>query len=370
MIEDYDDPVDALAELFAEPDPDPDPRFVDRLESRLRVAHAEQNRTPVTVGPRWGRLVGLAAIAVMVLAAATTGLLYRDRSVSSALEMSDASGVSLTLPDGSTVEDPADGFELPDGTLIIIRVGGSAVIDDVVLDEGSVVTVRDGALVTEAEVDLATAPAPRDQAPLPDNDVASPTTAPTVPPDRGQQPGNVPQPTDGRPVAPGPTAKPPPPSEPGRPPGPGLPNDPLGPPVTIEPGPIGPPVSVPPPIPAPPPADSVAPPGVPPAAGQTLPVGLRVNRHGRTHSVKVAWSSGSSSSADWRAVVIRSTSDAPPQWPAAGATVIVGESPAGRPDSAVDAVPPDAMVAKYKVVIVDRAGAVVASSVVQTVNMG
>jgi len=397
--EDYDDPIDALAELFAEPDPGPEPRFVELLESRLRVAHAEKNRVPATVGPRWGRLVGLATVAAVVLAAATAGLVYRDRSVSSALEMSDASGVSLTLPDGSRIDDPADGFELPNGTVIVIRIGGSAVIDDVVLNEGAVVTVRDGALVTDAEVDLAAAPV-ADQAPVPDNAVASPTPAQPGAPDQNQQPGIGPKPSDVRPLPPvdepGPAAAPSLPSDPGvspmPPPRPTLPTDtfgppmtiepnpigppitilpgPIVPPITIEPGPIGPPVSGPPPMPVPPPADTIAPPRIAPPPGLTVPVGLRVSRHGHTHRVKVVWSSGSAATADWRAIVIRSTAATPPQWPAAGATVVVGESPSGGPGSAVDDVPPDAMVARYQVVLVDRGGAVVASSVVQTVNLG
>jgi len=391
--EDYDDPIDALAELFAEPDPGPEPRFVELLESQLRVAHAEQNRAPATFGPRWGRLVGLATVAVVVLAAATAGLVYRDRSVSSALEMSDASGVSLTLPDGSTIDDPADGFELPNGTVIVIKIGGSAVVDDVVLGEGAVVTVRDGALVTDAKVDLAAAPVV-DQVPIPGQDVASPTPAQSGSTGQNQQSDIRPEPSDVRPLPPvdepGPPAAP---SDPGRPPmptpRPSLPADPfgplppvkdgptvtiepkpIGPPITSQPGPIGPPVSGPPPMPVPPPADSISPPSIAPAPGLTVPVGLRVSRHGHTHRVKVVWSSGQVPNADWRAIVIRSTATAPPEWPAAGATVVVGESPAGGPGSAVDDVPPDALVARYRVVLIDRIGAVVASSVVQTVNLG
>jgi len=416
----YEDPIDALAELWAEGDPEPDPGFVDRLDSRLRVAHAQRRQTPVIAGRSWGRLAGLVTVAVVVVAAASVSLAYRDGAVSSALEMSDASGVTLTMPDGSTVDDPADGFELPNGTVIVIKIGGSAVIDDVILEEGAVVTVQDGALVTDTTIDLAGPPSvdettvdgvgvdPRGSSSVTasdpgDDSQLSPTPTDVRPDPPMGDPGNTMAPTPsgpGRSLEPVPGDSVPPimplPPETGGPavtieprpigppvtiePGPVGPPvtiepGPVGPPVTIEPGPVGPPVTITPgpvgpPVTIEPPSGSVGPPRIAPPPGLTVPVGLRVSRRGHTRQVRVAWTSGSPSTADWRAVVIRSTAATPPTWPVAGATVIVGESPAAVPGSAVDDVPPGAQVARYRVVLVDLSGAVIGASVVQSVNFG
>jgi len=365
----YEDPIDALAELFAEPDPQPAPEFVDRLDAELRIAHAERGRGTAP-SPRWGRLGALASVAAVVLAVATAGLVWNDRSVSSALEMTDAIGVQVTLPDGSTIEDPADGFDLPEGAIIVVSIGGSVTIDDVSLGEGSTVTVRDGSLVTDVVVTTSTAPpaGPSERSDRPDD------TGPVPPPTATNEPPSVssmepPAGEPSRPVRPDdhpgtqPVPEPPLPTD--RPTQPGRdaihpapqPNPQKGgPTVTIEPRPLIPPVTIePPPI-------------VPP--NPSTQVGLSVRRHGRTRRVTLRWSTGPATDALWRSVVIRSSADAPPDWPLGPGMVLLGEAPAGQPGEAVDEVPPGTSVASYRVVLLDSAGGVVARGVVQSVMLG
>ncbi len=369
MSSEYEDPIDALAELFAEPDPEPTPGFVDRLDTELRIAHAERSRTTAP-SPRWGRLGALASVAAIVLAVATAGLVWNDRSVSSALEMTDAIGVQVTLPDGSTIEDPADGFDLPEGAIIVVSIGGSVTIDDVLLGEGSTVTVRDGSLVTDVVVTTSTTPTTEssDRTERRNDDGSMPATtatsepqtmpAPLPPvgePDRPVRPDEHPgdQPVPERPL---PTDRP---TQPGRDaihPAPQPNPQKGGPTVTIEPRPLVPPVTIEPPPIAPP--------------NPSTEVGLSVRRHGRTRRVTLRWSTGPAADARWRSVVIRSSADAPPDWPLGPGMVLLGQAPVGHPGEAVDDVPPGTAVASYRVVLLDAAGGVVARGVVQSVMLG
>ena len=369
MNGEYEDPVDAIAELFAEVDPQPTSEFVDRLETQLRIAHARPGRDAAP-GRGWGRLGGLAAVAVVVLAAATAGLVWNDRSVSSALEMTNAIGVKVTLPDGSTVEDPDDGFDLPEGAVIVVRIGGSVTIDDVSLEEGSTVMVRDGELITEVEIITSTAPPPEptgrlDQpsdaelvpgpadAPEPSASYApSPSIdEPAMPSPRDDPPGKLP-----KPEPPAPAQHPAVPGiDPSRPAPPHNPQK-SGPTVTIEPRPIGPPITI----------ESPSP--VPPAISTEL--GLSVRRHANTRKVVLRWSTGPGIDPQWRTVAIRSSADAQPDWPLGPGSVALGEAPAGTPGHAVDDVPADMAAVSYRVVMLDSAGSVVARGAVQSVILG
>ncbi len=123
-----------------------DPQFADRLEASLRVAHADQRLSPP---PIWRRVAVVAPTLVLLLAVATVVVLARDESPSAALVLTDANNVTIHLPDGSSLTDPVDGFLLVDGAVIEIRDGGSATIDEITVETAGVLTVRDGALVSD-----------------------------------------------------------------------------------------------------------------------------------------------------------------------------------------------------------------------------
>jgi len=355
----HDDPIEALGELFADGDPEPTPGFVDRVEADLRIAHAERdrNRRPA---PAWGRVGALASVAVVVLAVATAGFIWRDRSVSSALELTNARGVVVTLPDGSTVDNPADGFDLPEGTLVVVRTGGSATINDVSLGGGAVVTIRDGALVTAASVTTTVAAVV--SRPANGSRQATATAPPeTVRPTPTATTGPVPTATAG--PVPTATAGPVPTATAG----PVVPVEPVVPPGGEKPPP--------PPLPAnfPHPGPTVAHDGAGPGApiqGSAVDLGLRVRVAGRSHRVDVAWSVGPAADPTWQAVVIRTSGDVVADWPLGPRSVLVGESRGPGRSDAIDEPGPEATVVNYRVVLLDTSGGVVARGVVQTVALG
>ncbi len=350
----HDNPIEALGELLAAVDPEPTPGFVDRVEADLRIAHAERGRrrTPV-----WRRVGALASVAVVVLAVATAGLIWRDRSVSSALELTNATGVVVTLPDGSTVDDPADGFGLPEGTVIAVRSDGSATIGDVSLPGGAVVTIRGGALVTAAAVSTAESAAPSRRP------AGGPTATTTSVPAEIERPtstlstGPVPTESTGavRPVVP---------VEPGIPPGRDKPPHP------------GPPANFPHPEPTVPtggsesgPTASTRPPTGAVNLGEAVDLGLKVRVDGRSHRVEVSWSVGPAADPTWQAAVIRTDGDVVPDWPLGSRSVLVGESRGSGRSDAIDKPGPEAVVVNYRLVLLDASGGVVASGVVQTVPL-
>ena len=151
---DDDHPLEPLARAEVA---DLDAAARDRIEAGLRVQHAAR---PTADGParsprRW--LVAAPAL-VVLLVVVTVALLARDTAPAVALEVRDAMDVVVTLPDGSTVQDPADGFALVDGAVVVIADGGSITIDDVTLPGGTTVTVRDGRLVTDVVATTTTDP--------------------------------------------------------------------------------------------------------------------------------------------------------------------------------------------------------------------
>ncbi len=84
-----------------------DERFADRLEVELRIGHAAARRPRQ---PVWRRVAVLAPALALLVVVATTTLVLRDDTRSAALEITDATGVVVTLPDGTEVADPSDGF--------------------------------------------------------------------------------------------------------------------------------------------------------------------------------------------------------------------------------------------------------------------
>ncbi len=123
-----------------------DERFADRLEASLRVSHAQLRPTRQ---PLWRRLSVAGSVMVVLLVLTSVALLARDEAPSAALVLTNASNVIVHLPDGTSVEDPADGYLLIDGAVIEVRDGGVATIDDVTVDSAALFTVRDGLLVTD-----------------------------------------------------------------------------------------------------------------------------------------------------------------------------------------------------------------------------
>lgn len=145
MTTDDDNPLAALRGEVA-PDSGMDARAADRLEASLRVAHAEQRTTAV---PWWRRSIALAPAAVLIVVAISAALVLRTETPSAALVITDAENVTVVLPGGGVITDPADGFELPEGAVVEIGAAGMVSIDDVVIDEPARFSVVDGALVSD-----------------------------------------------------------------------------------------------------------------------------------------------------------------------------------------------------------------------------
>jgi hypothetical protein len=147
------DPNDPLAPLRGSASAAED-RFVDQLDARLRVRHAADRRPARQ--PLWRRMAVLAPAMVVLLVAASVVMVARDQDPSAALVLTDAANVTVHLPDGTSVDDPADGFELVEGATIEIRDGGMATIDNVTVDVAAILVVRDGELVTDVIVTTTT----------------------------------------------------------------------------------------------------------------------------------------------------------------------------------------------------------------------
>jgi len=166
-----------------------DQGFADRLEASLRVAHADRRRPH---DPIWRRIAVVVPAMVVLLVVASVVVLVRDESPSAALMLTDAHNVTVHLPDGTSVVDPVDGFELLDGAVIEIRDGGSATIDEVIVDTAAVLTVRDGLLVSDVagtttteRPTIATDPVPMTDpttTSAPDSDRTTSTTTAAPPP--------------------------------------------------------------------------------------------------------------------------------------------------------------------------------------------
>ena len=159
----YDEPPE-LHELATAEVPPPDPAFVEMLDARLRVAHADARPAggaALGLGVRW-----LPALAVStLLAVGLVGALALARGGdSAAVVMTVASDTSVYL-DGTPMPGRA-GLELPDGARIVVGPTGEAVVDGVVLSAGSeAVVVDDRVTLVAADDELADRPPPVSVAP-------------------------------------------------------------------------------------------------------------------------------------------------------------------------------------------------------------
>ncbi len=193
-----------LEEAGRAPAPGPRPGFADELEERLlTVARTTPAAEPVPGDgfeprprsprrrPTMSRGRGLAGGLVGLTAGLVVALVVGGISVRPmhAFELTDPVNVEVALSDGTTLVDP-DGLLLPDGAVVRIGVGGSAMVGDVLLGAGDVATIDDRRLsvdrLAEATASGATIPSPR------------PTTKPPA----------VPTPTPARPATPRPVATP------------------------------------------------------------------------------------------------------------------------------------------------------------------
>lgn len=334
--EDHSHPLDALAESRA---PELDPTSRDRIEAGLRVQHAGQRTSPAGPTPRrW--LVALPAL-VIVLVIATAVLLVRDTTPVAALEVRDAQDVVVTLPDGSVVRDPVDGFELRDGAVVTVEIGGSVTIDDITLAGGTTVTVRDGRLVSDVvattttdRVDDRPADVPPGDDPPTDTRDATTTTTTTAPTDR---------PAD-RPTT---TTSTVPPDRPADEPRPDPPRDGGDDPPPVDTGDgtdEGDDVDV--------------------KDGVDVAVALRVRA--RDGDIRVAWNAEGIGDQPWHVVVVRATDGSVPA--AAGDGHVVGSGRHGEVVEQRADLPGDLVEIVYRVLVLDEADGVVARSAPQTLR--
>jgi len=342
---------DILGPLARSTAPDLDPTSLDRIEAGLRVRHAEGQAKPT--GPRIPRWLLAAPALVVVLLVATVVLVARDEAAVAALEVRDAQDVVVTLPSGEMIENPADGFALRDGAVVVVGDSGTITIGDVTLDAGAVVTVRDGQLVTDVIATTTTdrpepPPEPttsvRDGPPDRPGDSVRPTT---LPPD-SRPPGSAP--TDSRPAG---TEPPPEPTGPGgdRDPARDAPQDP---PSGVD----G-------------PGDDAGVNGRPvddspagPSDGVDVAVALRVTL--RDGHVRVTWTTEGTTEG-WTVLLLRTVDGSSPEGP--DNAVTVGEGTRGDVTELFADLPEDVAALRYRVVIADDTGGIVARSETQTLNL-
>lgn len=324
--------------------PSVDTGFADRLESSLRVQHASA-RGGVPRRQTWRTLL-LVGPAVVLVVIASAVLVIRDDTPSAALELHEASNVTVTLPDGSMRIDPV-GLELDDGMVVRVGSGGRAVIGHVELGPGAVVTIRGGEIVTAD-------PATTTSIAVPDRS-STPTTVPiteTPDRDRDREPDARtdfdeprPEPTD--------DAEPPGTTEPvDREPADDTGQDP--PPETTLP---------------PPPAPTEEPePDVDETPTRVVDLSLVVRI--RDGGVRVGWRATGVGTEELRVVLLRSRGhDAPdPDWPASDAVTIVAETTGSEVGEFSDEIPGPDIVVRYRVVAL-HGHDVVARSAVQTLSI-
>ncbi len=328
------------------PDLDPDRR--DRIESALRVQHAAGRKGPSRAGlPRW--LVAAPAL-VLLLVVSTVVLLAGDEAAVAALEVRDAHDVVITLASGETIENPEDGFALTDGSVVVVGDSGTITIDDVTLSAGAVVTVRDGNLVTDVVATTTTN--------QPDRTVPSSDQIDDIPDD-----GSVPTTTvpDTRPIDPAPSETRPqvtlPPS--------GPPTGPVDPPIDREP----------PPDRLFEPTDDDAPDdpetrpvedGEPEAEAPGTDIAVALSVAARDGRIRVTWNTDGVDAASWRVLLLRTIDGSVPE--ASASAEIVGEGAQGEVSERRADMGDRVVELRYRVVILDEVGGVVARSEIQTLN--
>ncbi|MFT5202431.1 MAG: hypothetical protein ACI9C1_001819 [Candidatus Aldehydirespiratoraceae bacterium] len=314
-----------------------DPRRRDQIEAGLRVQFAGVGGRPRRAAlPRW---LVVAPVLLLLLAVATVTLVVRDEGAVAALEVRDADNVTVMLPDGSQVENPADGFTLGEGVIVMVGEAGSITIDDVTLGSGAVVRVRDGRLVTDVVVTAPGRPDHLDESGRPTPTVTPPTTRPTAdaPPADGPTtrapPATTTVPSTDTRSADSPTTVRPvdrlPEESGGDRPGTSRPAE---------------------------ERDEAAPP-------RDVAVALRVS--GRDGEIRVVWEASGLDEA-WTVHVLRTTDGSTPVDPSAAVTVATAAT--GELVERRDGLPDDIAALRYRVVVLDDSGAVIASSAVQTLH--
>lgn len=310
--------------------PDLDAAASDRIEAAMRVQHAARQPMPRRLG---GWRLAVPALAVVLLAVAVLLAIDDDPAVA-ALEIRDAQDVTVVLPTGESIENPADGYGLVDGSQVFVGQAGTVTIDDVMLGPGAVVTVRGDQLVSDVVATTTQPVDDLDERPTTSTTRPPPAVAPTDPP-RTTTPDAGPStttPVDSRPPTSAPVDTRPVPTEPPT----------TRPPVTE------------------PPSSTVA----RPVDGDPLAVGLRVAA--TDGAARVAWAVEGSLDPSWRVVVVRTIDGSIPEGP--GNAVVVGEGPSGDLTETRADLGDDVTVVRYRVVVLDGSGGVVARSEVQSLG--
>lgn len=332
-----DEPTNPLEPLVDAAVPPLDPQAADRIETALRVGFAD--RTPGSRRSRVPRGLVVGPIVVLLVLVVTVALVARDDAPVAALELRDARNVTVTLPDGAVVADPADGFALVDGAVVEVGTGGRVTIGDVTLAAGTTVTVRDGRLVSDAIVTTTTDPpvtpsaAPPGPEPPDDPATTVPTSVPTAvpPPIPSRRPEPTPTP---RPPVPTPTARPesPVPTTSGRP----EPPETSRPPTTTSPR----------------------------TPGPEADVSFALRVAGTEGGARVSWRADGVAPGTWRVVVIRAVDGS--ETVDLRTASVVGEGVQGELVDSFRSLPPETTVVRYRVVAIDGAGGVVAGSAVHS----
>lgn len=116
--------------------------FADNLESELRATAAQ--RIGAAPRPIWQPLAGLVAVSVLLVA----GFLALNQVTGDGhgvVVLATSQDSTVILPDGTELDSPTS-LDLPDGTRIEVGTDGSAEVDSVILDAGSVAEIVDGRL--------------------------------------------------------------------------------------------------------------------------------------------------------------------------------------------------------------------------------
>jgi len=158
MVND-DELPDALTSLGKSEVRPPSPALVDDLEQRLLDLHG-------TIDARRGpsvpaRLRFTAAVAATAVLVAGFAYVAATRSGEGTTQLSSATDTSVVLPDGAIVA-ANEGFDLPNGTLVITGPEGSASVDGVTIPQNSQAVIEDGTARLVSSTTTTSAPQPQE----------------------------------------------------------------------------------------------------------------------------------------------------------------------------------------------------------------
>jgi hypothetical protein len=138
-----------LEDMGREAPPPPDADFVDQLEFQLRAEVIASSPSPAWAGAPWRIPFGIAAAAFTVvvgIAGASVLVDLPDSQVSAQLASVTGTGTEVIYPNGKVL--PAhEGMTIPEGSVVRVRDGGTAVVDGVPLEGGQAVKVTDAGLL-------------------------------------------------------------------------------------------------------------------------------------------------------------------------------------------------------------------------------